>query len=513
MPSASTQNDGPSHDLLHALRSRAMARNTIWNAVGQISPLFIAAFAIPLLLKRLGVDRFGILTLAWALVGYFSLFDLGLGRALTKLVSERLAAGKQKELAGAVWSALLLMIAIGAVFSVAICSSTEWLARTLLKVPDRLHAETVAALYPLGLSVPIITVITGLRGVLEAQHRFAMVNSVRIIMGAFSFLGPLAAAFFSPSLFWVITVLVLGRLISCMVYLYMCFGTTPSLKAAIRWDRTAVPELMSTGGWIMVSNLVSPLMSYADRFLITYLLSVSVVAYYTTPFEMVTKLWLVPTSISAVLFPAFAALAVIDHQKLELTYARGVRACFVLLFPAVFLLVLFAPEGLRLWLGPVFAAKSTSVWRLLTVGVLINSLGQIPYALLQSVNRPDLPGKLHLAEVPVYLVAAAFAIHWYGLPGAAAVWSLRLSLESGILFALARRTLLPHALAPRFIAAVILGVSLLLLASVEARLAIKLLSGTVVLACYLGFTWRVALEDQERRHLRSWLTSFVPIEE
>ncbi|HSM86845.1 MAG TPA: flippase [Candidatus Limnocylindrales bacterium] len=500
---------GPSDNLLDALRGRAMARNTVWNAVGQFTPLLIAVFAIPLLIRKLGVDRFGILTLAWVLVGYFSFFDLGLGRALTKVVSDRLAAGKQRELAGAVWSALTMMLGLGTVFAIGISLSSNWLAGSLLKVPPALFHETVKSLYVLAVSVPIITLISGLRGVLEAGHHFAMVNAVRVVMGAFSFLGPLLAAFFSPSLFPVITVLVAGRLVSALAYFLMCLHTTPSLKTGFFFDRSAVPELMSTGSWIMVSNLVGPVMTYLDRFLITYFLSVSVVAYYTTPFELVTKLWLVPTSIGAVLFPAFAALAVIDQQKLKLTYARGVRSCFVLLFPIVFLIVLFAPEGLRLWLGPVFAAKSTIIVRWLALGVLINSLAQIPYALLQAVHRPDLPGKVHLVEVPLYIAAAALAIHNWGLPGAAAVWALRLCLESLVLFFLARRILVPRALSPGFLAIVSVAIALLVGATFEAGLVTKVLSAAVVLALYVVAAWRLALEDQERNHLRALLTSFT----
>src|SRR5262245_26113094 len=82
-------------DLHQALRGRAMARNSVWNLFGQVLPLLVAAVVIPILIRRLVLDRFSVLTLAWALVGYFGLFDLGLGRALTKVVSEALAAGKE----------------------------------------------------------------------------------------------------------------------------------------------------------------------------------------------------------------------------------------------------------------------------------------------------------------------------------------------------------------------------------------------------------------------------------
>ena len=67
-----------------------VARNSALNLIGQGIPLLAAFFAIPLLLRGLGTDRFGVLTLAWIVIGYFSLFDLGLGRALTQVVSATL---------------------------------------------------------------------------------------------------------------------------------------------------------------------------------------------------------------------------------------------------------------------------------------------------------------------------------------------------------------------------------------------------------------------------------------
>jgi len=71
-------------------QGRLLARNTILNVLGYSLPMLVAIFAIPPLVKGLGTERFGILTLAWVIIGYLSLFDLGLGRALTKLVAEKL---------------------------------------------------------------------------------------------------------------------------------------------------------------------------------------------------------------------------------------------------------------------------------------------------------------------------------------------------------------------------------------------------------------------------------------
>ena len=76
--------------ITHLTSGRLLARNTLWNLAGQILPMVVGIITIPVIIRVMGVDRFGVLSLAWVVVGYFSLFDLGIGRALTKLVAEKL---------------------------------------------------------------------------------------------------------------------------------------------------------------------------------------------------------------------------------------------------------------------------------------------------------------------------------------------------------------------------------------------------------------------------------------
>src|SRR3989442_14773470 len=68
-----------------------VARYTAYNILGQAVPLLVGVAAIPIITRSLGDTRFGILALMWAIIGYFSVLDLGLGRATTKFVAEALA--------------------------------------------------------------------------------------------------------------------------------------------------------------------------------------------------------------------------------------------------------------------------------------------------------------------------------------------------------------------------------------------------------------------------------------
>src|SRR5579862_1531054 len=64
-----------------ATSGELLARNTIWNLVGYATPLLVAVLVIPFLIRDLGTAKYGVLTIAWGIVGYFGIFDMGLSNA------------------------------------------------------------------------------------------------------------------------------------------------------------------------------------------------------------------------------------------------------------------------------------------------------------------------------------------------------------------------------------------------------------------------------------------------
>ncbi|RZI99069.1 MAG: flippase, partial [Haliea sp.] len=161
----------------------SLRRNVLWNLAGAGLPLVVGAALVPYVVRGLGIERFGILTLVWALVGYFSLFDLGLGRALTQQIAQLLAAGRRADLPSLVRSGLWLATAMGALGGVALAFVAEPLAVHGLKVSETLHAEVFLALLVAALGVPLTTATVGLRGVLEAFEDFRDVNLLRMLLG------------------------------------------------------------------------------------------------------------------------------------------------------------------------------------------------------------------------------------------------------------------------------------------------------------------------------------------
>ena len=489
----------------HLTSGRLLARNTLWNLVGNGAPMTVAVFCIPILIRGLGKERFGVLTLAWALIGYASLFDLGLGRALTQLVARKLGAGEDREVPTLVWTTLLLMLVLGFAGTAAVFLISPWLAGRGLNIPAALQEETLQSFRLLGLSIPFVITTAGLRGLLEAHQRFGLINVLRIPMGVFTFAGPLLVLPFSRSVVPVVATLLAGRIAAWAAHLLLCLRVLPELRRSLAWERSAVGPMLRFGGWMTVTNVVSPLMVTLDRFLIGALVSMTAVAYYATPYEVVTKFLLLPGALMGVMFPAFSASYAQDGKRTALLFRRSVKSLFLVLFPIMLCTVALAQDGLKLWLGAEFAQHSFRVLQCLAVGVFINSLAYVPFAFLQGVGRPDLTATLHLTELPLYLGLLWWLIGTRGIEGAAFVWTARVAVDALFLFGLAKRFLLGKrrirlrtALLPA-VALLILALATLLQGPIVKGL---FLSGTIL--CFVLVTWFRILTPEERTLAQSY---------
>jgi O-antigen/teichoic acid export membrane protein len=441
---------------------RLLARNTLWNVLGQMLPMGVAVIAIPALVRGLGMDRFGLLSLAWIAIGYLSLFDLGIGRALTQLASEKLSRNEEHLIPPLAWTSLFLMLVLGAFGGLITAALSPWLIHRALRIPAALQPEALHSFYLVAASVPLVTLTAGFRGILEALQRFRLLNLIRIPMSVFSFAGPLLALPFSRSLTMAIGILVGGRLIGLLVHALACFLVVPSLRRSTLLSRSTVLPVVKFGGWMTVSNIIGPIMVYMDRFLIGSLLSMTQVTYYSAPFDVITRLSIIPGALSSVLFPAFTLSLLQDPERTALLFRRGVKYLFLAIFPIVLVIVAFAPEGLRIWLGPQFSPSSSSVLRWLAAGVFVNAFAFLPFTLIQSAGRPDRTAKLHLIELPVYLLALLLLVRADGIVGAAIAWTGRLGAEAVIVFWMASHAV-PHGSRFFWKLAAVTGAGLLLL--------------------------------------------------
>ena len=489
------------------IQSSLLARNTLLNFIGQAVPVLVGVATIPFVVRGLGTERFGLLSLAWVILSYFGIFDLGLGRATTKFVAEALGKGEEDEIPRIVWTTVMIQAAMGVAGAVVLAAVTPLLVERILNIPAKLVGEAKATFYISAFSVPVVLISGSLRGVLEASQRFDLVNAIKIPSSVLTFLLPLVGVLLGFNLPGIVALILMARVGALAAFMIIEFRLRPRLRK-FSGSLSLFPRLFSFGGWVTVTSVVSPILVYLDRFLIGSLLSMGAVAYYSVPYEAIARLRIISTSLTITLFPAFSALEGIkDRQKLGTLFARSAKYVLLVLGPVVLVIGLFAKDILQIWLGAEFAIESTVVLQILALGVLINSLARTPLALLEGVGRPDLPAKFHLLELPIYVGIAWVLVSRWGIAGASAAWTLRVGIDALLLFWAAFKV---SRFSPRLLAAngtTVASFALVMLAGMAYGL--KTLAGALpfflqslliimLIVSFTWFSWRRVLDASDR---------------
>ncbi|PRC90585.1 oligosaccharide flippase family protein [Solimicrobium silvestre] len=411
-----------------------LIRNTFYNLLGLGLPLLVAIGSMPVLIHHLGDSRFGVLTLIWAVVSYFGLFDLGLGRALTQQLSLFIIEKRDHDIPSLIYTSFLLLLGLGIFAGLLMWLGAKWGANQMAYGGD--VNEIIGSIHIMAIAMPFIVLTSGLRGILEAKLAFGVINLIRFPMGVFTFIGPLVVVlWYKNDLVSVTAVLTIGRIIACFAHGYYAVKKLPKMLSDRRYSPNLFRSLMVSGGWMTVSNIISPLMSYLDRFLISVTISAAAVAYYVTPNEMVTKIWIIPGALTAVLFPRFSApIGDIANSEI-LTLFRSSVFYLVLIIAPITLMISYASQDiLSLWLGYAFAEKSENLLKIFAYGVLLSSIAQIPFSLLQGNGKSFITARIHVAEFPVYCLMLWLGGTYFGLIGAGLIWLLRISVDTYLMF-------------------------------------------------------------------------------
>lgn len=409
-----------------------------WNMGGLALPLLIALYAIPKLISSIGNEKFGLLALAWAMMTYAGVLDLGIGRALTQLVSKLRGREETDKVPVVLATASRITMIAGLVGSVAIVIFDLSGGSDLIKTDHIPREEIRNAIFLLAIALPAQAMSATYRGLNEAYLNFKGISILRILLGAINFAGPLVISYFTTNLAWLIASLVVSRVCALLVFRHLAFQclkhNEPNYKKEnLVYSGDIAKNLFTFGGWATVSSIVSPMMVQLDRFMIASMISAAAVTIYVVPYELIAQSMILVGAISSIIFPTLSRLI---HEQPDqwrkYFYTWTIRVTVMMLIVCSTMAVLM-PYILQIWLGKDFQATSVTVGRILCVGVLINTVGVMYYALIQSQGKASITAKIHLFELPLYLTFLYIALNQFGVVGAAVAWTARMVLDTGLL--------------------------------------------------------------------------------
>lgn len=414
--------------------------NTILSFAGLAVPLAVAFALMPVTARNLGPARFGLLALAWAVLEYLVIFDLGLGRTTTRFVAESMGRSG-RDVAQIAAISLATQAAMGVIAGAAFALGAPILVGAVFRVEAALHAEAIGMFRVVALSLPVVMILGTMRGVLEGAQRFDLSAAIRIPSSASAIAIPAWGALAGKSLPVILMWVLVARAVTCIVQAVAITRSVPGFRWEVPREWLRLKRLLGFGRWVALSSVVSPLLVYLDRFALGSIVGMVAVGYYTAPYEGVTRLLLIPISLVGALLPAMTRSESVHARAQSNRLVTGsLRNLALVLSPILAIVFVFAPAILGHWLGPDYAERSTIALRFLAAGVLMNALAHPLFIALYAVARPDIPAKLHVAELAVHVPLTLALVSQFGVTGAAAAWFIRVSADTIFLFVAVRRT-------------------------------------------------------------------------
>lgn len=488
-------------------------RNTALNIGSQVIVMLVMFLAMPWIVRGLGDTSFAILSLVWTVVGYFTLWDWGIGRAVTKFVAERRAVGRERDVREIVFVSVVVSTLLGMVIGYLIVGFSRPIGSLLFTVSQSYFSTVDASLKLVGLFMPLLLLQGVFRGVLMGLDRFDLSNLVQVLNSALQWGGAMVLVVLHFGVVWIICFIMLGRLVTTIVLVILTQSSVNWIGIKGRLDLSLVKGVLLFGGWVMVSQVVSPLLQYAERFFLSGMVATSMVTYYIVPYEATSKMLVLSVGLVSALYPAMSELHGTtglgdDFKKL---YLQSERVLIFAFLPIGAGLCVFAPEVLRLWMGAVFTEHATSTFELLSIAFVASSIAQLPYTILQAVGRSDLTGRVHLIELPIHFIVTFLLVKSFGLMGAAVATLFRLILDAFLLYMYASTKLglkvgfltrpWKKFLLPAMILVVAAGSAIALQHDLVAKAGVALLGGIL----YFIIVFRYALEENEKRMIRAML--------
>jgi O-antigen/teichoic acid export membrane protein len=410
------------------------------------APLIGAIVSIPVLLRHLSPEAFSLLGLYWIIIGYSNVFELGMGRSVTRQLSQGGASDEARS-RSVIGMGLLIGLGFGLVAGALAWLTLPQVFGRFIAVPVALEAENRAAIDWIAACIPALVLSSILIGVLEAWRRFGTIAAVRIPSGLALFIVPAVLASMGFGLAEIMLGIAAVRAALVILLVVAIERTLPGSVLRPRPEAALGRDLLSFGGWLTVSALIGPLLVYLDRFILSWAQGLAATAIYTPPFEAVVRFLVIPSAVVGVMFPRMVAVARTAGRAERGLWWEANGYVLALVLPLVVVFLLAGNQIFSLWLGSsVFGPDDirliADLAAILSIGLLINALAHIPQAHIQAHGLARWTALLHVAELTCYLIYAPLLILEFGLVGAAWTWLLRSTLSALALYFLSLRLLM-----------------------------------------------------------------------
>jgi O-antigen/teichoic acid export membrane protein len=357
---------------------KQLLKNSIFNSSAWGMTVVVNLIAIPVLIRYLGVEGYGIYVLLTGLFGYFGLLDFGFVDGVVKYVAHHQELGDHDSLARSINAALLIQFVAGGIGVLVISLLNHRIISWLHVSPALFHLAS-ASLYVSVTGFFAKMVLNTCNATLKGLQRFDLLAKTTVAFSLVTTTAIILVLIAGGRLLAVIVTNALFIIINLVVNLSLIYHCAPCYRLSLGLRRKDCSSLFSFGVYVFISRVASTLNSYFLQITVALILGPACVAYFAVPMRVISALESTFYNLIAVIFPYVSALrAQGDTESVKRLYSKASKYVVALSTPVFLFLILFSRQILTLWLGKQFSANAWPVLSLLGCASLVAVWTMVP---------------------------------------------------------------------------------------------------------------------------------------
>jgi len=410
-------------------------RNLVANYIGQGWSAIMSIAFIPLYIRYLGIESYGLIGLFGMLMTWLGLLDLGMTPTLSREMARFTGGAHSAESIRTLLRTIeIIFLSIALLSCLGVWLFSSWIANNWLTT-GKIDSKTVAEAFSImGMVTSLRFVENIYRSAIFGLQKHVAYNVVNIIMSTLRGLGAVGVLVWvsnSIRLYFIWQGVI--SLLTLITFATITYYYLPNTSRKAKFSLQALRGVGKFAGGVLGISLLSLMITQIDKLLLSRLLSLTEYGYYTLASVSAASLFLIIGPISQAWAPKLAELqAVNDNQKLIEKYHQGAQLVSVIMGSAAMMFVFFGETILFVWTKDLVLAKKTSVvFRLLSIGNLLNGLNTLPYLLQMAYGWTSLITRINIIAVLVIIPVLILVTPIMGTLGAASAWVF---LNAGYIF-------------------------------------------------------------------------------
>jgi O-antigen/teichoic acid export membrane protein len=383
---------------------------------------------VPLFVKFLGIEGYGLIGFYLMLQTLFQVMDLGLSptvnREMARYTVQPEKAGEARDLVRTLEVGYWF---IGLILGAALFASASWIATHWIKSSALSVSAVTRALMLMGFLAVLQWPISFYQGALMGLHRQALFNILKIVAvtigngGAVLILWHVSSTI-EAFLLWQVAVWA----VQAVLIAYFVWRSLPCSVQKARFNPHVVRGVWRFAIGMSGITLVGLIITQVDKVLVSKLLTLRIFGYYVLAWTVANGLVIVSSAIFNVVFPRLSAqVAASDEDGVRKSYHRGAQLMAVMVLPPAAVLSFFSFDILRLWTRSTeTAAFDAQILSVLVIGSALNALLYLPYALQLAFGWTKLSFVAGVLSIAILIPSLFPLTKYFGAIGAASMWAV-----------------------------------------------------------------------------------------